>query len=286
MTDQRDYIEVNRGVWDAWTRAHTDSDHHADVAAVRAGGLSLRGIERAELGDVAGRSILHLQCNMGADTLSWARLGATVTGVDISGAAIEEARRLSDETGLPGRFIRSDVYALPEVLDERFDMVFTSYGALCWLDDLDRWAAVVARYLRPGGIAYLVEMHPFSNMLAAEESDPTGRTLCAAAPYFTPAAPLAEDVGATTRDPAHATVYAWSHSLGEILSALLGAGLRLEYVHEFPYTFYRRFPALERGTDGYWHWPETPETPDPPDEPGAPEPNNTLPLLFSVRATR
>lgn len=269
MTDQPDYIEANRGVWDAWTTAHTDSDHHADVAAVRAGGLSLRGIERAELGDVAGKRLLHLQCNMGADTLSWARLGATVTGVDISGAAINASRRLAQETGLPARFVRSDVYALPEMLDEQFDIVFTSYGALCWLGDLDRWAAVLARYVRPGGIAYLVEIHPFSNMLATGEGDPTGGTFQAAAPYFTSAAPLAEDVGATTRDPAHATVYAWSHGLGEILSALLAAGLRLEYVHEFPYTFYRRFPALVRRDDGYWHWPDG---------------TNTLPLLFSVRA--
>lgn len=283
MTDQPDYIEVNRGVWDAWTVAHADSDHHADVAAVRAGGLSLRGVERAELGDVAGKTVLHLQCNMGADTLSWARLGATVTGVDISDAAIAQARRLADETGLPARFIRSDVYALPGALDEQFDIVFTSYGALCWLGDLDRWAAILARYVKPGGIAYLVEMHPFSNMLAAGEEDPTGRTFRIAAPYFTPAAPLAEDVGATTRDPAHATVYAWSHGLGEILSALLGAGLRLDYVHEFPYTFYRRFPALVRGDDGYWHWPEASGAAD---AAGTPDMTNTLPLLFSARATR
>lgn len=272
MTDQPNYIEANRGVWDAWTRAHTDSDHHADVEVVRAGGLSLRGIERAELGDVAGKRVLHLQCNMGADTLSLARLGASVTGVDISEAAIEAARQLADETGLPARFVRSDVYALPEVLNEQFDVVFTSYGALCWLGDLDRWASVVARSVRPGGIAYLVEMHPFSNMLApAAESDATGGTFRIAAPYFTPAAPLAEDVGATTHDPAHATVYAWSHGLGEILSALLGAGLRLDYIHEFSYTFYRRFPALVRRDDGYWHWPDA---------------TNTLPLLFSARARR
>ncbi len=274
MTDQPNYTEANRGVWDAWTSSHTDSDHHADVAAVRAGGLSLRGIERAEVGDVAGKSLLHLQCNMGADTLSWARLGATVTGVDISGAAVKAAWRLADETALPARFIRSDVYALPEALDEQFDIVFASYGALCWLGDFDRWARVVARYVRPGGIAYLVEMHPFSNMLAPVGADPTGRTLRAAAPYFTPDVPLAEDVSATTRDPAHATVYAWSHGLGEVLSAMLNAGLRLEHVHEFPYTFYRRFPALVQGDDGYWHWPD------------AADPISTLPLLFSVRATR
>ena len=272
MTDQPDYIEANRGVWDAWTVAHTDSDHHADVAAVRSGGLSLRGIERAELGDVVGKRVLHLQCNMGADTLSLARMGAIVTGVDISDAAIAQARQLADETGLPARFVRSDVYALPDALDEQFDIVFMSYGALCWLGDLDRWARLVARYVRPGGIAYLVEMHPFSNMLApADEADPTGGTFHIAAPYFTPDAPLPEDVSATTRDPAHATVYAWSHGLGEILNALLGAGLRLDYVHEFPYTFYRRFPALVQHDDGYWHWPDA---------------TNTLPLLFSARAVR
>jgi SAM-dependent methyltransferase len=265
-----DYAEANRGVWNAWTVAHTGSEHHRDLETFRAGGLSLRPIERAELGDIAGKSLLHLLCNMGSDTLSWARLGTHVTGVDISYAAIERARALAQEAGLPARFIRADLYALPEALDERFDIVFMSYGALCWLADLDRWAALVARYLKPGGVLYLVEMHPFAGVFDPMMADASGMRVRREIPYGQPE-PIAEDVAATTADPAHATVYSWYHGLGAVVTALLSAGLRLEFLHEFPYAHYLQFPTLVQRDDGYWHWPD---------------PRHTWPLLFSLRAMK
>src|SRR5690242_11812166 len=122
-----DYLGSNRRLWNAWTQRHLDSAHHQDVATFRAGGLTLRSIEREALGDVRGRSLLHLQCNMGSDTLSWVRLGAHVTGVDFSDAAVAQARALASEVGLPARFLQSDLYALPSALDEQFDIVFASY---------------------------------------------------------------------------------------------------------------------------------------------------------------
>jgi SAM-dependent methyltransferase len=153
MADEhaREYVRANRAAWDRWTLEATDSEHHRDVAVFRGGGLSLRPIELREVGDVAGITLLHLLCNMGCDTLSWARRGASVTGVDISEAAIARARALAAEAGIDARFLRSDLYALPDVLDERFDVVFTSYGALCWMPDLERWAQIVSHFLKDGG---------------------------------------------------------------------------------------------------------------------------------------
>lgn len=257
------YIESNRAHWNMWTAHHTDSDHHRDVARFRATGSSLRPIELAELGDVSGKSLLHLQCNMGCDTLSWARLGARVTGVDLSDAAVERGSALASETGLPAHFLQSDLYALPDALDEQFDIVYTSYGAIGWLPDLDRWAEVVAHYVRPGGLFYMVEMHPTGIMLSSA-GDETGMRFQVANPYFHGAEPLSEDDGHGN------TLHVWSYGLGEVLTALLDAGLCLDYLHEHPMSFYRQFPALLHSEDEYWRWPAASA--------------NTMPLLFSLCA--
>ena len=128
--------------------------------ASKRGGITLKALEREEVGPVSGKTLLHLQCHFGLDTMSWARLGAQATGVDFSDEAIELARALNAEVGTDARFIRSDVYDLTNVLDEEFDIVFTSYGVLVWLPDLDRWADVIRRCLKPGGTFYIVEFHP------------------------------------------------------------------------------------------------------------------------------
>lgn len=267
-----DYLALNRALWNAWTLHHLDSDHHADVARFRAGGLTVRSIERELLGDVRGRSLLHLQCNMGSDTLSWARLGARVMGIDSADAAIEQARALATEAALPARFLCSDLYALPTMLEEQFDTVFTSYGALCWLPDLARWAEIVARYLRPGGTFALVEMHPYAMMLnLVEASGPIFRTHGS---YFHTQEPLAEVTSglpdAVAAD-APASVYIWRYSLGEVVTALIQAGLRLDLLQEFPLAFYQQFPTLVRDDDGWWRWPA---------------PDITIPMLFAIRATK
>lgn len=259
------YTEANRATWNLWVTRDTGSDHHKDVARYRATGSSLRPIEQAELGDVAGRSLLHLQCNLGSETLSWARLGARVTGVDIADDAISFAQDLAEEGGLTdmARFIRSDVYDLPAILDERFDIVIATYGALCWAPDLERWARVAAGYVAPGGLLLLVDLHPAGMAMDTSQEDPHGLSLRLSHSYFHTREPLTEE------KPGEPPVYAWTYSLGEVVSAVAVAGLRVESLREYPCAHWRQFPQLVEHGDGYWRWPDA---------------ASTLPLLFSLRA--
>lgn len=266
MTDTR-YTEANRATWNLWVTRDTGSDHHKDVARYRATGSSLRPIELAEIGEVAGKSLLHLQCNLGSETLSWARQGAHVTGIDIADEAITFAQRLAEESGLSerARFIRSDIYALPEALDETFDLVIATYGALCWAPDLEGWAQVAARYVAPGGALLLVDLHPIGMAIHTASDDPTGRALRIDGPYFHTREPQTEE------SAGQPTVFAWGYGLGEVVTALAATGLRVESLREHPYAHWRQFPQLIESGDGYWRWPD---------------PTHELPLLFSLRATR
>jgi SAM-dependent methyltransferase len=263
-------LRSNEELWDNWTDLHLRSAFY-DVAGFRAGRSSLQSIEREELGDVAGKSLLHLQCHFGLDTLSWARLGAAVTGVDFSGRAITAAGALAKELGLPARFVQSDVYGSPALLRDQFDIVFTSYGVLFWLPDLRRWADIITHFLKPGGVFYIVEFHPFANVFATEGVP----ELQPAYPYFPGPAPLRFETHGSYAAPkaAYRSVeYGWDHPLGEIVTALLAAGLRLEFLHEFPHCGYQRFSFLEEGTDGRWRLPG--------------HLAGMLPLLFSLKAMR
>jgi SAM-dependent methyltransferase len=258
------YVEINRQNWNRWTTQETQSDHHKDMQRYRATGSSLRSIELAELGEVTGKTLLHLQCNMGSDSLSWAKRGALVTGVDVSEAAIAQARELAEETQTTARFMTADVYALPDLLAESFDIVFSSYGVLCWLPDLPRWAQIVAAAAKPGGLFYLVDMHPFTNCL--EVATASDLRFSALYPYTHSPEPL--QVLAGKPDAPFRT---WTYSLGEVVTALLQAGLELTFLHEHPMQFYQQFPLLAQDESGWWRWPK-----------GAPD----LPLLFSLLAVK
>ena len=250
-----EYLKANLARWDEWTKVHEASDFY-DVEGFRAGRSSLTSIEESELGPLVGDGtrLLHLQCHFGMDTLSWARRGATVIGVDFSSEAVELARRLADEVGLSGRatFLQSNVYELPARLSGLFDVVFTSWGVLNWLGDLETWAQVAAAYVRPGGVLYMAEFHPFAFLLA---DDATPRSLRVGYPYFQYGKPLRFDEPGSYADPTAQTVhnvtYEWNHGFAEIIDPLLRRGLRLEYLHEFPYTRGLSFPILERGDDGW-----------------------------------
>jgi SAM-dependent methyltransferase len=266
-----DYEEVNRRRWDELVPVHARSAFY-DVAGFLAGQSTLRPLEVGELGDVAGKSLLHLQCHFGLDTLSWARRGARVTGVDFAPAAIDHARALAGQAGVQAEFVCARVQDLPRVLTCTFDIVFTSYGVLCWLPDLGPWARTIAHFLRPGGVFYMVEIHPFADVF---DDRPDAVDLRPAYPYFPPPGPLTEDVPGSYADRTaavrHTTAHVWVHPLGGVLTALLDAGLRLDFVHEFAQCVYAKFPGMTRDADGWYRLPP---------------PYDSLPLLFSVKAHR
>ncbi|MBI3944267.1 MAG: class I SAM-dependent methyltransferase [Chloroflexi bacterium] len=263
------YFQANRQLWDQWTKEHEQSPFY-NLAGFRAGKDRLRSIELEELGDVSGKRLLHLQCHFGMDTLAWARRGAIVTGVDFSEESISLACSLSQELHIAAAFVCSDIYNLPNVLAGEFDIVFTSYGVLHWLRDLQRWGQVIAHFLRPGGIFYIVEDHPFMRMFHA---DPTAG-LQVSNPYFfstTPDQVEMEGSYATDNRGEKATFYIWNHSLGEVINSLIGAGLRIEFLHEFPYAARAKFPMMEKGDDNWWRLPQQ---------------QGMIPLLFSLQARK
>lgn len=265
-----DYIDANRKLWDTWTALHVDSEFY-DVEGFRRGDRTLQKVDCEELGDVTGRRLLHLQCHFGLDTLSLARMGAEVTGTDLSPAAIEKARELATDCGLAARFVCCDLYDLPDHLDGGFDIVYTSAGVLVWLPDLKRWAEIIAHYLRPGGTFYIREFHPFTGIFdnEGEGGEPRIRY-----PYFHDPEPgRYEDTGsyADTDAPVEVVSYEWEHPLDEVINELIRAGLRIEYLHEFPFTTYRAHPFLKQDADGLWRYPGL---------------KRGLPLMFSLRARK
>jgi SAM-dependent methyltransferase len=266
-----EYLDANLSWWDERVPLHARSAFY-DVEGFKAGRMSLMPLEREELGDVSGRSLLHLQCHFGLDTLSWARLGAQVTGVDFSPQAIDLARSLAQELELDARFICSDIYALPEVLSERFDLVYTSYGVLTWLPDLVGWAEVVTHFLRPGGTFYIAEIHPFA-MVFSDLQDATD--LEVHYPYFPTPEPMRFEQEGSYAAPGEETeqrvTFEWAYPIGAVVDALIGAGLRIEFLHEFPFACFKMYPFLEVDEEGRWWLPDRKEV---------------IPMTFSLQATR
>jgi ubiquinone/menaquinone biosynthesis C-methylase UbiE len=267
-----EYLEANQRHWDEVTPIHVASEMY-DVASFKAGKSKLKPIERAELGDVRGKTLLHLQCHFGLDTLSWAREGAIVTGIDYSEPAIASARQLAAECGIEARFLVSDVYQLPDVLDGEFDIVFTSYGALNWLPDIGRWARVAAHFVRPGGTFYVAEFHPMVGTFDDSEDAPELRVRW---PYFPRREPLRwEGYGDYTDRKAklhHDVTYEWPHPTSEVITALIDAGLRIEFFHEFPITPHAQLPSLMEPVDEMMSRLR--------------EHDGSLPLVYSVKATK
>ena len=242
-----DYFTVNRANWDKRVSLHTESPTSVyDLAAFRRTRNCLDVITRAELGEVRGLKVLHLQCHFGMDTLSLAQLGAEVTGVDFSPKAIAKARALSAELNLPARFIESDVYGLPEVLDEQFDLVFTTWGVLTWLPDMARWAETVRRMLRPGGRLFLLETHPTLYLMDFDKHTMSFDYFTRAEPYYE------EHAGsyANTDSPELIQEYFWQHGLAEILQPLLDRQLQMRRFAEFDFLPYDCFPNLRERAPG------------------------------------
>ncbi|MEA2486788.1 MAG: hypothetical protein QOF16_442 [Actinomycetota bacterium] len=259
-------VDTNRAVWDEWTKRGATPGFQK-IERFAAGDEILQAFEIDEVGEVKGKSLLHLQCHFGLDTLAWARRGAVVTGIDFSDEAIELASKLAADFGLPdARFISSDVLSLPDELDETFDIVYTSFGVLAWLSDLDRWAHVVAHFLKPGGTFYIAEYHPFP-LLFDESSPRFDATL--RNPYFRPDDAVAYS-GAD--EGGEFTVYGWPYTLGDVVTSIAAAGLRVEFLHEFPFSESPHVAYLVESGDGTWRMPQ--------------EVSGELPLVFSLRATK
>ena len=269
-------LEINRVWWDERVPLHVASEFY-DVDAFRAGGSSLRQFELDEIGAVDGKRLAHLQCHFGLDTLSWARQGAVVAGLDYSEPAIEAATALAQETGIAADFVAADVYDAVAALGNRqFEIVYTGLGALNWLPDLPRWAAIVAALLEPGGRLYLSEFHPFTWIFGDDAleivydyfHDPAGVVLDEETGTYA-------DEGAATE---HDATLEWAHTLADVVTAVIGAGLRLESLKEHDFTLFPRFShlvidphALEAGIGPVYRQPK-----------GRPR----IPLMYSLRAVK
>lgn len=234
MQNDKDYISINKASWNKRTEIHVNSEFY-DLDSFKAGKSSLNSIELELLGDVSGKKILHLQCHFGQDSLSLARLGAKVTGVDLSDKAIEKANLLTQELGLNANFICCDIYDLPNHLEEQFDVVFTSYGTIGWLPDLDQWASVVSRFLKPQGKFVFAEFHPvvwmFDDYFTKIEYS-----------YFKEA-PIetTEESYADKNSEEKEDFVTWNHGLAEVFSALLKQGIQIKVFHEYDYSPYNCF---------------------------------------------
>jgi len=239
MNIPQNYKAINKDAWNKRTEVHIGSDFY-DVPSFINGQSTLHTTELSLLGDVKGKSILHLQCHFGMDTLSLARMGAKVTGVDLSDKAIAKARELNEQCGLEATFICCDLYDLPENLNEQFDIIFTSYGTIGWLPDLQKWSSVLNQFLKPKGTFILVEFHPVVWMFDS-------RFTKIDYSYFNKEAIVDETSGTYTDRNAdiHYTEVSWNHSLDEVFGGLLQNGIRIKSFKEYDFSHYNCFANLK-----------------------------------------
>jgi 2-polyprenyl-3-methyl-5-hydroxy-6-metoxy-1,4-benzoquinol methylase len=245
MDTSVDYLEKNRSLWNQRTAWHVAAPNLTyDIPAFLKGKSTLNEIELNLLGDVRDKEILHLQCHFGLDSLSLGRMGARVTGVDFSEEAIKKANDLASEANITANFICSDVYELKTQLQQSFDIIYTSYGVIGWLPDMDRWADIISHFLKPGGMLVFVEFHPVVWMY---DNDFTKVEYS----YFK-SDPIIENEEGTYADPnapMSAESVSWNHSIGEVCTALLNKGLALADIREYNYSPYNCFRHTEQIAD-------------------------------------
>ena len=265
MEIYQSYFEENKVSWNKRAAVHKNSEFY-DQASFKQGQTSLNKIELEELGDVKGKTLLHLQCHFGMDTMSWAREGAICVGVDFSNEAIDIAKAINAELNLNTEFVCCNVYDLKQYLDKKFDVVFTSYGTIGWLPDLDAWANIVSHFLKPGGIFYIVDFHPtlwmMDDNLEQIKYD-----------YFNTGI-ITEEISGTYSDrtaPIKSIEHGWNHPFSEIISSLLKHNLQIKMFHEFPYSPYNCFNNLEQGADEMWRIKGM---------------NEKMPMMYSIKATK
>ncbi len=258
----------NRKYWDEIAPINLES---YDLKKLMSGGHLIDEIQVAEMGNVEGKELLHMQCHIGSDSLSLARLGASVTGVDFSDKSVEIARNLSKELELEANFICSNFYDLPDLLNNKFDIVYTSQGVLCWLSDLKVWAKLIYQYLKPGGFFYIMDTHPLFYTL----DDKGAPDLLIRHPYFHSPEPVKWDGGyADHAEPDYIKEmpsYEWQWSLSDIVNALIQVGLRIEFLNEYDRLFFNGHPDMIRKENGWWYLPDN---------------KPKVPLMFTLKASR
>ncbi len=242
-------FDTNRQTWNKKAEVHAASEFY-DLEAFREGHSSLNKYELDALPEVAGKSLLHLQCHFGQDTLSWARKGAACTGIDFSEKAIEIAQSLNRELQLNASFLCCNVLDVSEYISETFDIVFTSYGVIGWIPELLPWAKMISERLKPGGIFYMVEFHPIAWMFDYLQDPPVLRY------GYQQKEPIYEEYEGSYTEDAETKIlskeYGWNHGLGEVVTALTEAGLKIEYLKEHPASPYDIFPNLIKTEDGMY----------------------------------
>ncbi len=255
MSDEE--VEANRRRWDEMVAVNLTSDLYNLDAFKRGERPGLHPFEWAWIGDVVGRRILHLQCHFGLDSLALARAGARVTGLDFSGNAIRAARELAAELGLEASFVEGEVYDAPILITGSFDLVYVTWGTICWLPDIAGWARIVAGFLKAGGCLFFADAHPFA--LTLDDEDPTAPPLKLRYPYFHKPAPLVFDEAAPYGDKTgrleNARNYEWTHSVLEVADVLIRAGLTIERLEEHEFCAWGLFPFMTRDEDGLWRLP-------------------------------
>lgn len=259
------YGKENRQWWDKATPIHVKSKLY-DLKSFLKGKTSLQNIELKELTSVKGKTLLHLMCHFGLDSLSWARKGAMVTGVDFSEKAIETAKKIGKEVNIPAEFICSDIYKLKTAIRKKYDIVFMSYGVLLWLPDLRKLAKLVRRFLKKNGVFYIVELHPFTNILTYDFKINYN--------YFDKGPYIDDSSGtyANWNEKINGETYQWDYKISDILNSLIMEGLKIDYVHEFPFTMYEQFPGvMKKNRKGQFVFKDK---------------NIQIPLLFSLKARK
>jgi len=259
---------ANQAFWDEIAPVHYKS---YDIEKLKQGKSLIDEIQKKEIGSIKDKSLLHLQCHIGTDSLSWVLEGAQVTGIDFSRESIKIANELKRALGLKARFIESNIYDLPNTLKEKFDIVYTSQGVLTWLKDIKEWGKIISNYLKPGGIFYIMETHPLFYIF---DNNKQGE-LIIKYPYFPGEKPtLWDDDSPDYSDreyiPKNPT-YEWAWPLGEILASLIGAGLKIEFLHEYDRLFYKGLPDMVKDEEEWWYLPKY---------------KGMLPLTFTLRAKK
>jgi len=261
----KDYAKINKKWWNDVTPIHAKSKLY-NLTKFKKSKNSLEALEIEEVGRVRGKTMLHLMCHFGMDSISWAKKGAIVTGVDLSDEAIRLAKKLSKQTKVSATFICADMYELPNILDQKFDIIFLSYGVLCWIAKLKKWAKLIDHFLKDGGTFYIVELHPFTNILSSD--------FTLFYKYFDKG-PYIDDSSGTYTDwsaDVKGITYEWSYTISDVINVLIKQGLQIEYVHEFPFTMYDQFPGfMEKNKKGQYVLKNR---------------KIQIPLLFSLKATK